>query len=337
MRLTDFDYNLPPERIAQTPIEPRDASRLLVLNRTSGAIEHTHFNQIGAYLRPGDLLVINDTKVIPARIYATKPTGGKVELLLLKKLDEHRWEALVGGKNVRQGMVLRISDEILAEVTQTMPGGRREVTFDQPVEPCLRAHGEMPLPPYIHTRLSEPGRYQTIYANTEGSAAAPTAGLHFTQRLIDELKSQEVGFGRVTLNVGLDTFAPVRENDPMDHKIHSEWCELSTGTADLINRSKREGRRVIAVGTTTVRTLESAAVPGPNEVVPFQGPTSLYILPGFHFRIVDGLITNFHLPKSTLLMLVSAYAGRENILNAYNEAIRNEYRFFSFGDAMFIH
>lgn len=338
MRTDDFDYYLPPERIAQTPVEPRHASRLLVLNRSTGGLEHTTFWEIDRYLQPGDLLVINQTRVIPARIFAHKESGGKVEILLLRKVDGDAWEALVGGKRVRSGARLAVDGGLTAAVLEELNGSRRLILFDQPVEPFLPGIGQMPLPPYIHEPLKDPERYQTVYSRITGSAAAPTAGLHFTPELIAKLEQKGVGFARVTLHVGLDTFAPVTEDDPLEHKIHTEWCELTPETADLINSTRARGGRVIGVGTTSVRTLESAArraAPG-SLVAPYEGPTDIYILPGYTFRAVDAMITNFHLPKSTLIMMVSAFAGRESILATYAEAIRLEYRFYSFGDAMLI-
>ncbi len=338
MRTDDFDYFLPPERIAQTPVEPRHASRLLVVNRASDQLEHRHFWEVGDYLRPGDLLVVNHTRVLPARIFARKPTGGKVEILLLRQEEEQVWEALVGGKRVTAGLSLQLEDGASVKVEAVLDGSRRRLRFEGPVQPYLERHGQMPLPPYIHTRLSNPERYQTVYADQPGSAAAPTAGLHFTPELMDALRAKGVGFAMVTLHVGLDTFAPVTEDDPQEHVIHTEWCQLSAETAAQIEAARRAGGRVIAVGTTSVRTLESAArAAGPGQSVEaYSGPTDLFILPGYKFRAVDAMITNFHLPRSTLLMLVSAFAGRERMLAAYAEAVRLEYRFFSFGDAMLI-
>lgn len=338
MKTSDFDYPLPLERIAQTPVEPRHNSRLLVLRRDRPELEHSVFHRVGEYLNPGDLLVINRTRVIPARIFAFKPTGGKVELLLLRREDETTWEALVGGKGLSAGKTISIPNGPSAEVIEALEGSRRRVRFSQPVEGCLPTIGEMPLPPYIHTHLENQERYQTVYADRPGSAAAPTAGLHFTPELMEKLREQGIRFAEVTLHVGLDTFAPVTEDDPGEHKIHTEWCELNAETADQINATRRAGGRIVAVGTTSVRTLESAAqkaAPG-DAVAPFSGPTSIFILPGYTYRAVDAMITNFHLPKSTLIMLVSAFAGRERILATYQEAIRLEYRFFSFGDAMLI-
>lgn len=338
MKTSDFDYLLPPERIAQTPVEPRHNSRLLVLRRGQPGLEHSVFHRVGGYLRPGDLLVVNRTRVIPARVHALKPTGGRVELLLLRREDDLTWEALVGGKGMVAGKRVSIPDGPQAEVIEVLEGSRRRVRFSEPVEGYLPKVGEMPLPPYIHTHLDNQERYQTVYADAPGSAAAPTAGLHFTPELMGSLRGQGIQFAEVTLHVGLDTFAPVTEDDPGEHKIHTEWCELDAETAAQINATRRAGGRIIAVGTTSVRTLETAArdaAPG-DAVAPFSGPTSIYILPGYTFRAVDAMITNFHLPKSTLIMLVSAFAGRETILAAYREAIRMEYRFFSFGDAMLI-
>jgi len=338
VRTADFDYHLPPERIAQTPLEPRHASRLMVLHRETENLEHTTFQKVTDYLRDGDVLVINQTRVIPARIFAHKDTGGKVEILLLRRIDPLRWEAIVGVKRLIAGRQLHLEDGVTARVEDVLENSRRIIRFSEPVEPHLEAVGQMPLPPYIHERLEDPERYQTVYAREPGSAAAPTAGLHFTPELLEQVKSMGVRIANVTLHVGLDTFAPVTESDPETHKIHTEWCEVTLESADVINQAARAGGRVIAVGTTSVRTLESAAKtaqPG-NKVGPIQGQTDLFILPGYQFRVVDAMITNFHLPKSTLLMLVSAFTGREIILAAYQEAIRLEYRFYSFGDALLI-
>jgi S-adenosylmethionine:tRNA ribosyltransferase-isomerase len=340
MRTEDFYYELPPERIAQTPVEPRDSSRLLVLDRKNHSITDEVFHDIEKYLHPGDLLVINQTRVIPARIFAHKPSGGKVELLLLKRLEEDTWEVLVGGKKMKVGATAVIDGGPTAEVIDELEGSHRIVKFSAPLENLLPSVGEMPLPPYIHTKLNDPNRYQTVYNNytQAGSAAAPTAGLHFTPELMARLEEKGIRFARVTLHVGLDTFAPVTEEDPNEHQIHSEWCEVTPETAALINHTREAGNRVIAVGTTSVRTLESAAAVSkePHRVAPISGPTRLFILPGFEFQVVDAMVTNFHLPESTLIMLVSAFAGRETILNAYNEAVKREYRFYSFGDAMLI-
>jgi S-adenosylmethionine:tRNA ribosyltransferase-isomerase len=377
MKTSDFDYDLPESSIAQTPLEPRDSSRLLVLHRKTGKQEHRIFNEIGEYLHPGDLLVLNQTRVIPARIYARKPTGGKVELLLLRKRDDLTWECLVGGKGLCVGSIVDLESGDLsspqgarrrdaksarppsradaltgrtagtagwaggdfgvrAEIIEILNGSERLVKFSDPIEPYFPKVGNVPLPPYIHEKLDDPERYQTVYAREPGSAAAPTAGLHFTPRLLDELQAKGVKIAYVTLHVGLDTFAPVTEDDPEEHKIHTEWCELPPETADLINATKTAGGRVIAVGTTSVRTLESAAQAGRDAIPPHIGPTSLFILPGYQFNVVDAMITNFHLPRSTLIMLVSAFAGREKILETYETAIEEGYRFYSFGDAMLI-
>jgi S-adenosylmethionine:tRNA ribosyltransferase-isomerase len=335
MKTSDFDYNLPESSIAQTPVEPRDSSRLLVLHRDTGTLEHRIFGDVGDYLHPGDLLVLNRTRVIPARIYARKETGGRVELLLLRRRDALTWEALVGGKGLRVGKRVKIEEGPQAEIIEILDGSERLIKFSEPIEPYFSRVGNVPLPPYIHEKLNDPERYQTVFARDPGSAAAPTAGLHFTPRLLEKLQARGVNIAYVTLHVGLDTFAPVTEDDPEEHKIHTEWCELPQETADLINQTKQVGARIVAVGTTSVRTLESAIV-GRDTISSYVGPTSLFILPGHQFKIVDAMITNFHLPKSTLLMLVSAFAGREKILEIYQTAIREGYRFYSFGDAMII-
>ena len=339
MKTSDFDYSLPPETIAQTPIEPRDASRLLVLNRSTGAIQHRHFSDIGEYLLPGDVLVLNQTRVIAARLAIHKiPSGGKGELLLLNRRDAHTWEALVSGKGLAAGRQIQVEKGPQALISANLDGSRRLVTFSRTIDDLLPVIGQMPLPPYIHAPLQDPERYQTVYSNELGSAAAPTAGLHFTTELIDKISAKGIQFARVTLHVGLDTFAPVTEDHPEEHVIHTEWCQLDQAAADMINRARRAGRRVIAVGTTSVRTLESAArkIEPAEDIPEFHGPTDLFILPGFKFRAVEAMITNFHLPRSTLIMLVSAFAGRELILNAYQTAIQEGYRFYSFGDAMLI-
>jgi len=338
MKTSDFHYDLPPERIAQTPIEPRHNSRLMVVRRGQMDFQDDIFKNIGAYLHPNDLLVINQTRVIPARIFAHKPSGGKVELLLLKRLAPDSWEVLVGGKKMLVGAQAVIEGGPTAEVIDVLEGSHRIVKFSAPLESVLPDVGEMPLPPYIHEKLKNPDRYQTVYATQSGSAAAPTAGLHFTPELMNELESRGIRFARVTLHVGLDTFAPVTEDNPETHQIHTEWCEVTPDTAQLINETHANGGRVIAVGTTSVRTLESAATASekPHLVAPISGPTALFILPGFQFQVVDAMITNFHLPESTLIMLVSSFAGRETILSAYAEAVKRQYRFYSFGDAMLI-
>lgn len=355
MKTSDFDYHLPESSIAQTPVEPRDSSRLLVLTRDTGTLEHRVFREIGEYLRPNDLLVLNQTRVIPARIFAKKESGGKVEILLLRRRDPLTWEALVGGKGLRVGkrMFVAVDDtasKIEAQIIEILAGSERLIKFSQPIEPYFPKIGHVPLPPYIHEKLNDPERYQTVFARELGSAAAPTAGLHFTPQLLDEIQALGVKIAYVTLHVGLDTFAPVTEENPEEHRIHTEWCELSQETADLIHETKNSGGRVIAVGTTSVRTLESAASGNresgivSNSQLPnteyrmsaFSGSTALYILPGYTFKVVDAMITNFHLPKSTLIMLVSAFAGRERVLQAYETAIKEGYRFYSFGDAMLI-
>ena len=358
MNLSDFDYDLPERFIAQTPAEPRDSSRLLVLDRNRGTIEHRRFREIGAYLRPGDVLVLNDTRVIPARLWARKArTGGKVELLLLRRAAARTWEALIGGSGVRPGAVLEVDGQpgLQATVLQDLGGSRRLVEFSEPLTPLLERVGHVPLPPYIHAPLTDGERYQTVYARESGSAAAPTAGLHFTPELLLELKGAGVGLAYVTLHIGLDTFAPVTEERVEEHVIHTEWCQLTAETAEQINAARLAGGRVVAVGTTAVRVLESAA---PTPALPcdvgewdskqggvacpwqavraWEGPTSLFIVPGYRFQAVDALVTNFHLPRSTLLMLVSAFAGRERILAAYETAKQEGYRFYSFGDAMLV-
>lgn len=339
MRTSDFDYDLPVGQIAQSPVSPRHDSRLLVLHREDKSRKHILFWQIERFLKPGDLLVVNETRVIPARIYARKqPGGGKAEILLLKKQDSCSWTALGGGKGLSEGRRLSIDQGPDAEILEVLEGPKRLIRFDEPIEPFLDEVGNVPLPPYIHETLNDANRYQTVYAKKPGSAAAPTAGLHFTPHLIDRLKHFGVQFVKLTLHVGLDTFAPVTEEAPERHTIHSEWCELDQNAADKINTAHREGNRIIAVGTTSVRTLETAAKSANSDlfIEPFSGWTKLFILPGFQFSTIDALITNFHLPKSTLLMMVSAFAGRELILDTYHEAIEKKYRFFSFGDAMLI-
>ena len=340
MKTSDFDYDLPQEYIAQTPVEPRDSSRLLVLHRDSGALEDARFRDLGDFLHPGDLLVLNQTRVIPARLFARKiPTGGRVELLLLRRVAEQTWETLVGGKGLKPGKRVQLENGPQADILADLGGPRRLVRFAESLDSFLDEIGQVPLPPYIHTVLDNPERYQTVYAEEPGSAAAPTAGLHFTPRLIDHLSSQGVNFATVTLHVGLDTFAPVKEASPQEHKIHTEWCQVTPEAAARVNQTRQAGGRIIAVGTTSVRTLEAAATLFTGRgsgIAEFTGPTDLFILPEYVFKIVDAMITNFHLPRSTLIMLVSAFAGRERILQTYAAAQRKEYRFYSFGDAMFI-
>ncbi len=335
-----FDYDLPEEYIAQDPLEPRDSSRLLVLDRENRQIEHNIFRNLGGYLRTGDLLILNETKVIPARLFANKiPTGGRVELLLLQKHDNQTWETLVGGKGLVVGKRIQIEAGPSAEIVADLGGPRRFVKFDSPVEGKLPYAGHVPLPPYIKTSIDDPERYQTVYAQYPGSVAAPTAGLHFTPELLDTLGKKGIEFVKITLHIGLDTFAPVLEEDPKNHKIHTEWCQVSPQVVAKINSYRRSGGRIIAVGTTSVRAIESAAkVASPGATVGvFEGATDLFILPGYEFKAVDAMITNFHLPRSTLLMLVSAFVGRELILNTYEEAKHMNYRFYSFGDAMLIY
>ncbi len=340
MLTSDFDYELPPELIAQEPIEPRDRSRLLVLHRQTGAMEHRTFSDIIEYLRPGDLLVANETRVIPARLQAHKvPTGGRVELLLLSKLDATCWEALVKGRKVRVGQRLALAGQgggdLEGMVEAITPSGGRRIRFTQPVDEHLEDIGVVPLPPYIHTPLADPERYQTVYARTRGSVAAPTAGLHFTPELLERTRALGAEWAWVLLHIGLDTFRPVSEEHVEEHRIHTEYGRISPEVAQRITRAKAEGRRVIAVGTTSVRVLETAAQEG-GGVAPWEGRTDLYIYPGYRFRVVDALITNFHLPRSSLLMLVSALAGREAIRAAYREAVARRYRFYSLGDSMLI-
>lgn len=311
----------------------------MVVNREYHSLTHSVFNRLDEYLQPGDLLVFNETRVIPARLYAAKlPGGGKVELLLLNKKDDITWEVLVGGKGLRVGRQLEVIEGPKAEVISELNGPRRLVRFDEPIEAFLAHAGHVPLPPYIKAVLKDPERYQTVYARQSGSAAAPTAGLHFTQALIDQLQAAGINITYVTLHVGLDTFAPVTEEDPEQHVIHTEYCHVSPESAQMINDTRRIGGRIIAVGTTSVRTLESAArYASPGEVVAaFDGPTDLFILPGFNFQAVDGMITNFHLPHSSLIMLVSAFYERQQILRVYETAKKLNYRFYSFGDAMLI-
>lgn len=335
LKTSDFYYDLPEELIAQTPLEPRDSSRLLVYNRTTGEVFHRHFRDVGDYLKPGDLLVVNTTKVYPARIFAYTEHGGKVEILLLKRQNLTDWECLVKpGKKCREGVILVVNEELKAGIISRTDDGGRIVRFifDGVFEDILSRVGEMPLPPYIHEKLKDKDRYQTVYCKQEGSAAAPTAGLHFTLRLIDELKAKGVEFAEVQLNVGLGTFRPVKTDDLEHHKMHTEYYVIDEENAEKINKAKREGRRVIAVGTTSVRTLETVA--DENGFVKAQsGDTSIFIYPPYKFKCVEGLITNFHLPESTLVMLVSAFASREKILELYNLAVKERYRFFSFGDA----
>ncbi len=338
MNVQDFDYYLPEELIAQTPLAQRDASRLMVLPRQQGACSHRHFFELPSLLRKGDLLVFNDTRVIPARLHGRKKdTGAKVEIFLLKRLDLDRWETLVRpGRKLRPGTEVVFSEDLSATIEETTEFGGRIVRFrwQGVFEEVLQRLGEVPLPPYIHEQLPDPERYQTVYARENGSAAAPTAGLHFTPELLSSLHEQGVQTAYVTLHVGLGTFRPVAVESIQDHVMHSEQYAISAETAALVNETRRQGGRVIAVGTTAVRTLETAGQSG--QLQSCSGSTNIFIYPGYEYKIIDGLITNFHLPKSTLLMLVSALAGRERVLAAYKEAVEQRYRFFSFGDAMFI-
>ncbi len=363
MKTSNFNYTLPQALIAQRPLPTRDASRLLVLARENGRIAHHRFTDILDFLNPGDILVVNDTRVIPARLYGRKVTGGKVEILLLEQLDSTRWKALVGGKKLEAEttVLLDDGDDLTARVTAVLDGPQREITFSQPPDSYLHEHGHTPLPPYIHETLDDPERYQTVYSRYEGSAAAPTAGLHFTPDLLLALRHKGVLLEMITLHVGLDTFKPVEAEDVDKHTIHTEWATISPSAAKRINEAKLAGGRLIAVGTTAMRTLEtgalrSAGITGSLQdisardargetsnfcpwkpVSAFEGPTDLFIYPGYQFRAVDALITNFHLPQSSLLMLVSAFAGREKVLAAYETAVQEKYRFYSFGDAMLIH
>lgn len=338
LKTSDFYYDLPEEQIAQTPLEPRDSSRLLVYDRKKDEITHRHFRDIYELLNKGDLLVINTTKVYPARVFATTEHGGKVELLLLKRQNLTDWEVLVKpGKKCKEGVVLKINDELSVEIlSRTEEGGRIvKFLFDGVFEDILSRVGEMPLPPYIREKLKNKDRYQTVYCKKEGSSAAPTAGLHFTKELIEKLKEKGVEFAEVNLNVGLGTFRPVKVDNLEEHKMHTEYYEITEENAEKINRAKREGRRVIAVGTTSVRTLETVA-DSDGYVKASSGDTSIFIYPPYKFKCVDNLITNFHLPESTLIMLVSAFSTREKILEVYKTAVEEKYRFFSFGDSMFI-
>jgi S-adenosylmethionine:tRNA ribosyltransferase-isomerase len=354
MNLSDFDYDLPHSLIAQYPIEPRDSAKLLVLHRSSGRIEHRIFHDVIDYLTPADVLVMNTTRVIPARLHAFKEsTGGKVEILLLRQLTERRWQALIGGKNVNPGLVLRFAGSpITATVIANLGEAERLIEFSQEVNALLVELGEMPLPPYIQASLNDPERYQTVYSQQEGSVAAPTAGLHFTQDLLERIRKKGVSIATCVLHVGLDTFQPVKSETIAGHRMHTERAYLTTENAVIINHARQSGGRIIAVGTTTARTLETSAVlkaggtpaqainapesDHPQPVMPIEHETDLFIYPGYQWRAVDCMITNFHLPKSTLLMMLSALVGREKLLAAYEVAKQNQYRFFSFGDAMLI-
>lgn len=340
MKTSDFHYDLPKELIAQTPLKKRDNSRMLVLNKESGDVAHKHFYDVLDFLNEGDCLIMNDSRVLPARIYGIKKeTGARVEFLLLKQKEQNLWECLAGpGKKAKPGTEFIFGDGIMhGIVTEVLDGGNRLVKFscEESFFTALDKIGQMPLPPYITKELTDRERYQTVYSRELGSAAAPTAGLHFTNELLEKAKEKGVNIGFVTLHVGLGTFRPVKVDDVTKHKMHSEHYEIPAETAELIKKTKKNGGRVIAVGTTSCRTLETAAAQY-GEVIPCEGFTDIFIYPGFDFKVLDGLITNFHLPESTLIMLVSAFAGFDNIMNAYNTAVREKYRFFSFGDAMLI-
>ena len=347
MKTSDFDYSLPPELIAQTPIEPRSQSRLLVVDRSDGSLKHSRFFEIADYLREGDVLVFNNSLVIPARLRGKRGENkGKLEILLLRRLGPNLWETLVKpARRIKVGTIIEIAGHspdgdktgvtVSAEVITSGEGGSRIIKFSD--ERLLPDLGEIPLPPYIHTPLNDPGRYQTVYAEVAGSVAAPTAGLHFTPELIDRIKTKGVHCLFTTLHIGLDTFRPVREDDPLEHKIHREYGVMSQQVADELSLARREGRRIICVGTTAVRLVEAVAqASDPYQLKAFAGWVNLFILPGHRFQAVNALITNFHLPKSTLLMLVTAFTGKELINQAYQEAIAERYRFYSFGDAMLI-
>ena len=339
MKTSDFHFDLPEELIAQTPLERRDASRLLTLGRTNGKIEHHQFTDLPELLEPGDCLVMNNSRVIPARLFGMRKAGGAVELVLLRDLGEGRWLSLVRpGKKVRPGTMLCFGDgELTADVEEITDGGNRVIRFhyDGIFMEALERLGQMPLPPYIKEELKDAERYQTVYAETPGSAAAPTAGLHFTPELLDQLDKKGVRRAIITLHVGLGTFRPVKVENIEDHEMHAEYCEIDETAAAIINETRKNGKRVIAVGTTSCRTLESRAEED-GTVAPYSGWTNAFIYPGYSFKCLDGLITNFHLPESTLIMLVSALVGRENVLAAYREAVACKYRFFSFGDSMLI-
>ncbi len=347
MKTSDFDYSLPLELIAQTPIEPRDQARLMVLDRGDSSVEHRKFFEITDYLRAGDVLLFNDTRVIPARLNGRKiNSGGRVEILLLRRLNTYAWETLVKpGKRVNIGTMIEITNDsvvdnrheakVLAKVIELKQGGIKVISFSD--ETLLPKLGKIPLPPYIHTPLTRPGRYQTVYANEAGSVAAPTAGLHFTPELLSDIKRKGVHCLFVTLHIGLDTFRPVREDNPLEHPIYREYGVLRQEVASQLSQARAEGRRIICVGTTTVRIIEQVAQSSNTALLePYEDWVNLFILPGYKFRVVDALITNFHLPKSTLLMLVTAFAGKDVINRAYEEAITLRYRFYSFGDAMLI-
>ncbi len=367
VKLEDFDYYLPPELIAQTPLEPRDASRLMVIDRSSGSINHHTFADLANLVQHGDILIANNSRVIPARLFARKETGGKVEILLLKQIDSLHWEALVGGKRLRPGLTIHLHNKQLASkpkqisapitltIEEDLGQARRLLKFNQPLDTHLRDIGHVPLPPYIHTPVADEERYQTVFSRIDGSVAAPTAGLHFSPEMLFTLRDRGITLDYVTLHIGLDTFKPVTVEQIEDHPIHREFAQLTVETAQRINQSKLRGGRLVAVGTTAVRTLETAALRGAGQrgslksssqlkpnlcpwqaVAAIEEETDLFIYPGFTYRAVDVLLTNFHLPKSSLLMLVSAFAGHALMQQAYQEAMAHKYRFFSFGDAMLI-
>lgn len=340
MKTEDFNYELPEELIAQTPLKKRDTSRLLILNKNTGEIEHKHFTDILDYLEEGDTIVVNDTKVIPARLIGIKEeTKAVIEVLLLKNTTGDIWETLVKpARRVKEGTIISFGEgKLKARCIKEDEEGKRlfELLYDGIFYEILEKLGTMPLPPYIHEKLEDKNRYQTVYAKVLGSAAAPTAGLHFTKELLDKLKEKKINIAKVTLHVGLGTFRPVKVEDVTSHKMHSEYYEINEENINIINKTKEANKRLVVVGTTTVRVLETV-MNKYNKLIPCSGYTDIFIYPGYKFKLVDNLITNFHLPKSTLIMLVSALAGKDNVLNAYNEAVKNKYRFFSFGDSMFI-
>lgn len=341
MKVDLFDFHLPEELIAQTPLEQRAESRLMVLNKESGSVEHDIFKNIKNYLHPGDCLVLNDTKVLPARLFGIKAdTGAKIEVLLLKQLEGEEWETLVKpAKRVKKGTKIVFGDGLLTAVCtgEEDHGGRNlKFSYEGIFYEVLEQLGEMPLPPYIKEQLEDKDRYQTVFARERGSAAAPTAGLHFTEELLEEIKEMGIHIAFITLHVGLGTFRPVSVDSIEEHDMHSEFFQVTEGTALLLNKVREQGRRIITVGTTSTRTLETIATANDGTFVAENGWTNIFIYPGYEFKAIDGMITNFHLPKSTLIMLVSALAGRENVLNAYDKAVKEKYRFFSFGDAMLI-
>ncbi|MBR7150243.1 MAG: tRNA preQ1(34) S-adenosylmethionine ribosyltransferase-isomerase QueA [Oscillospiraceae bacterium] len=339
MKTSDFNYNLPPELIAQTPLEKRDASRLLCLDKETGAYSHRYFFDLPEFLREGDCLILNNSRVLPARLLGSRlPGGGACEVLLLIDRGDKVWECIVRpGKHLRVGAKMNFGGELNAEVVEVLENGNRLVRFDYEgiFLETLERLGKMPLPPYIKEELQDRERYQTVYSKVNGSAAAPTAGLHFTPELLEKIATMGVSIGYVTLHVGLGTFRPVKEENILEHEMHSEFCSVPKETAELINRTRANGGRVICVGTTSCRTVESFAAPD-GTMTEASGWTNIFIYPGYRFKAMDALVTNFHLPESTLIMLVSALAGRENVLAAYEEAVKERYRFFSFGDAMFI-